>query len=378
MIKFIFIALTIFLCSLSGGRCLAADISAKTGLSYDWWDSDGENNGSQLTIPVEADLVSDDFSCRLLSGYTSTQSDNGITDGSLSALLDTKLNFSYQWLDNLPVDILVGLDFNLPTGKTDLDAAEIAMIVDPEMVSISYFGEGFNVNPTLVIAKSWGNIAGGVGLGYAWRGEYDFSTNLQDYDPGDILTFTGELRYELSADWKLKSYVEYATFGKDKNTSGAFHENGDLIVAGLGAHGKKGAWTIFSDIHTVLKNKPKMQLGTQRVLTESEKSNGNELAISFGVGHPCPLSKATRLTAVTSVLLIKANDYAETSALYIGNKEKFSLKMGAVRELRPNLEAVVNLDFFYLKSKKDWWFQAGEEDLTIKGVAAFIGIQSRF
>ncbi len=374
IIKIVCLSIAFSIWSL--GLSLAADIAVGTGLSYQWWDSDGDHDGSQIAIPVEGNMVMDDFSCRLLTGFSSTQSDSSGSDGSLSSLLDTKLNFSYQWLDRWAVDILVGFDVNLPTGKTDLDEDEIAMIVDPEMISISPFGEGFNLNPTLVLAKSWGDIAGGVGLGYAWRGEYDFSADRREYDPGDILTLTGELRYQLTVDWKLKGYFEYATFSEDKDSLGAFHENGDLIVVGVGADGQKGDLTLFVDFHTVLKNKPKMQVGDTRILIESDKNNGDELSLSAGFEYPW--GKEASFTGMASILLVEENDFPESSLLYIGDKEKIDLKIGVTRTLRANLEGIANLGFMYMNSKKDWWFQPAEEDLTVKGFTVFVGVNSTF
>ena len=99
---------------------------------------------------------------------------------SLSCIIDTKANFSYEIVDKFFADLIFGLDFNLPTGKTKLNLEQQGLVLDPDLVAISRFGEGFNVNPTITMAKVWNNFAAGIGVGYLWRGEYDYSEAVHE------------------------------------------------------------------------------------------------------------------------------------------------------------------------------------------------------
>ena len=188
---FLILLVVITFCSVSGVH--AFDLTVQTGLSTNWWDSDTDDRGSQTYVPVTIDGVQGDFSLRLLTAFVHTRVDpSDASKESLSTVVDTKLNFSYAIVEKLPVDILLGLDFNLPTGKTDLDDEDRRTLLDPDLVAISRYGEGFNINPTITLAKQeelWGV---GVGFGYLLRGEYDFSDTAQNYDPGEIFNISAE------------------------------------------------------------------------------------------------------------------------------------------------------------------------------------------
>jgi len=163
------------------GICAAADVDIKTqmGFNYDWWDDSKDNKARQFFIPMSLEARYRDLSFRVLTAEAYTHIDPvGSPSRSLTHLLDTKVNLSYEILGKLPVDILIGLDFNLPAGKSNLKERDQVLLMDPDLVTITNFGEGFNVNPTVSIAKEWGNWVVGVGFGYVWRGEYDFRNKV--------------------------------------------------------------------------------------------------------------------------------------------------------------------------------------------------------
>jgi hypothetical protein len=132
------------------GISSAVDINAQTGFHYDWWDDTKDNKAWQSNVPLRFEVRQQDFSLAVLTGYANTNL-NPSPGGSrsLSHILDTKINLSYEILGKLPVDVLIGLDFNLPSGKTDLNEKELSLIMDADLISINNFGEGFNINPTL-------------------------------------------------------------------------------------------------------------------------------------------------------------------------------------------------------------------------------------
>jgi hypothetical protein len=115
-----FFFVLIFLVLSVSGTSFAVNFNLQTGIQYDWWDDDKDNSASQIYIPVKVEGSYKEYSADLLAGYANTSVD--LSDGtsqSLSNILDTKLNLSYELIGNLPANVRIGLDFNLPTGKTD-------------------------------------------------------------------------------------------------------------------------------------------------------------------------------------------------------------------------------------------------------------------
>ncbi|MBE0617733.1 MAG: hypothetical protein IH608_07390, partial [Proteobacteria bacterium] len=185
----------------------AAEVTAQSGFEYNAWWNAGNERASQFFVPVSAECRTGDFSAGLLTAYTYTHRSGGSGDSaSLTTLVDTKVTTSYAILDRMPFDVLLGLDFNLPTGKSDLDREDLALVMDPDLVPITEFGEGFNINPVLSVARSWGPVAAGLGAGYLWRGEYDLGADApgDEYDPGGVLTLSAETRWAFAPTWETR------------------------------------------------------------------------------------------------------------------------------------------------------------------------------
>jgi hypothetical protein len=100
------------------------------------------------------------------------------------------------------------LELNLPTGLAALTAAQINARMDPDLVDISTFGEGFNIGPTLGVniplTEAWLLT---MSTGYTHRGVYSMEGPLTppgggaapqaaNIDPGYALTFTAVLGYQ--------------------------------------------------------------------------------------------------------------------------------------------------------------------------------------
>ncbi len=209
-------------------KSASLDLNVSSGVHFDWWGDTKENKAKQSHVPLSIEVRYQNFSFSLLTGYgyTYKDPDSGPTR-SLGHLLDSKLKFSYEMLDQLPFDLLIGLDLNLPTGKTDLKFKELDLLMDPYLVSISPLGEGFNVNPTLSLAKEFGKWVMGIGTGYLWRGKYDFGniyedafsrTKVKKYEPGDIFSLTGEVRYDFTPNFQGRLFGNYFWFFRDPPT----------------------------------------------------------------------------------------------------------------------------------------------------------------
>jgi len=347
----------------SGTTCFAIDLNAKTGFNYDWWESDDNDQGSQFYVPLQIKGEYNEFSFLMLNAYTYTNSDpSDAEDISLSSIIDTKLNLSYEMVDKLPVNILFGLDFNLPTGHTNLDEDDQELIMDPDLVSITNFGEGFNVNPTITAVKEWTKWAAGLGVGYLWRGEYDFNQETKDYDPGEVLSLTGEVDYDFLPDWRARLFGEYAHHTKDQVDGEDFFQEGDFLLAGLGVHYYQATWDVSATVKSIFRDKNKFQEGSHGIDTEDKSSYGDELVVDLFYRYL--LNDETTIKTLFQFLHVKENDYPSDSTYFIGKRQKISLGLGVVRTLGSHFEGELGIKGYILDADRNWYH---EDDLTYKG-----------
>jgi len=342
----------------------AADIVATTGFNYDWFQSNTDDRGQQFYVPVAIRSSLDNLTVAVVTAYVYTY--RNPQDGesqSMNDLIDTKLNLSYQILDRLPFDILLGLDFNLPTGRTKLKRDDLALIMDPDLVSINNFGEGFNVNPTITLAKGWDEWAAGIGIGYLWRGEYDYSQDVEEFDPGDILSLTGEVDYDLAVNWLGKAFVEYAHFTEDQIEGDDYAQEGDFYLLGLSLQHTQEKWDAAATIRTIFRQKSEFQDYSGGLKTEDNNSRGDEWIGDLNWRYF--LDDATTLKTNLELLLVEKNEEPADSPFYVGQKRKVELGLGGQHTFNDGLAGEVFVKGFLVDIDRNWYHP--DENRTYTG-----------
>jgi len=329
-----------------------ADTTFRTGLDYGWWGSNKQDRGMQLYVPLEADAKHQDLSLQILGAYAYTYVNASDAPArSLSKFTDTKLNFAYEVVNKIPVDVLFGLGFNLPTGYTDLSRSQIVFIVPPELMDITTFGEGFNVNPTIIFSKEWTQWVAGIGFGYTWRGEYDYSFDLKDYNPGDIFNINAELGHDFSPDLYGRVFGQFLTYTEDKSHGEDIYQEGNASLVGLGARYRQQAWTLECSLQGIFRNKSKISTSSGAVAAESSNSHGDEFIGDFLYGYS--LNSTTSLNTKLQLLLIEKNDYPSDSPVFIGERQKTTIGAGLTKQLRPDVKGSIDFEAFYMRDDKN-------------------------
>lgn len=325
----------------------ASDVAFRTGFQYDWWKDRQDSSGRQTLVPVRLDARIGDFSAGLLTAYAFTHfHQDQVADRSLNNLLDTKLMTSYAVVGKLPVEILFGLDLNLPTGKTDLSREDLVLLMDPELVTVDSLGEGFNVNPTVAVAKSWEKFTAGIGAGYAWRGKYDLSTEagMADFDPGDIVTLAATTKYRFSPAWTGR-LVGTAAWYRNQSVRGVdLYREGDSLSLGAGIDrgGEKLSGGLF--VKGIFRKKSRFLEWTGALVTEEQNSHGDEWSADLTMAY-----RHDRRTVVSTHLrglLVTGNGYDPASQFFVGERRKVSLGLGVTRALAERIEAGISLKGF--------------------------------
>ncbi len=347
--------------SAVASRCLAENIFFDTGLSFNWWESNAEERAKQVWIPVSAGAGYKDFYFKIIGGYAYTDfKEPGENKRSLSHILDTKLNLTYSVVDKLPVDLMVGLDFNLPTGKTDLSNRDIVLIMQPELVPIQSFGEGFNVNPTLSFSRQWGEekkLVTGLGLGYAVRGEYDFSTDTQDFDPGDMFSLVPQVSYYFTNEWRGRLFGNYTHYTWDTVEDDHFLQQGQLFLIGVGVDYNKERWGAGLSLTSIMREDS--EIGeTNQLIQRGELSQGDEWVLDLTLRYA--LNDLTTLTSRLRLLLIDENDEEADSPIFMGDREYASLQLGVIRKLTSHLQGEIDLKGFTMDDQQNLFHSDGD------------------
>ncbi len=367
-------AVCVIMAMLIGNTCLAAEVDTRTGVNFTWWGSDEDETGMQLIIPVQAASSYNDISLELLTAYVFTQvNPDGGKRRSISQMSDTKLNLAYGVHDRLPFELLLGLGFNLPTGHTDLTQSESVLIVPPDLFPIPTFGEGLNINPAITVAKDWGRFIAGAGIGYTWRGEYDYSDLYPDYDPGEILTATCEAGYDITDTLFGKIYGQYIDYAKDTVDGDDFYQEGDVKLIGIGLNYDREAWEAGFNLAGIFRGKSKVQQGIA-LPTESRNSHGNELNTSLTYRYHT--DQETTLRTSLELLFIAENDYPSTSPFFVGKRRKVTLGCGVDKTLAENFTGSVGLEGFIMDDEENWYHPG--EDVTYRGFGLSAQVSKRF
>ncbi|HLA00111.1 MAG TPA: hypothetical protein VJZ24_00570, partial [Thermodesulfovibrionales bacterium] len=345
----------------------------RTGINYDWWDDDQDTKASQVYIPLRIKTSFQQFSMSVITGYTSTHITSGEEKKSLNSLLDTKVNTSYELSGNLPVDLLVGFDVNLPTGKTGLQTDDSKLIMDPDLISINNFGEGYDINPTLTVTKEMGNWVGGIGFGYAWRGTYDYI--VKDFNPGDIINSSAEIRYSFSSHMTSRFFGNIVMHGADKVDGMDVYREGNLLLLGIGLHFAETKWDGNFTLRSIFRGKSKLQDGAEGIITEDNKSQGDEWIGDIYLRYL--LNDSITLKSSLQGRWISENDYASDSNLFVGQREKFSVKLGASKIFMPNLDGEVMVKGFVMHDGERL-FPEERSERDYKGGSLEVVLTTRF
>gem|GEM_PF-2248995 len=311
-----------------------AEIYGRTGFHLDWWDSENGAKGFQYHIPIEAGGNIGPFSYKVLTAYAYNDIEpRNAPSFDFNGLVDARVNMAYEIIDRLPFDLLLAVDLNLPTGKTKLSDAEFRSILDPDKVTITRMGEGFNINPSLIALKQWNALLASIGIGYIWRGEYDATDALTDYDPGDALNLTAEVDYNFSARWIGRLFGSYSRFNEDELADQEFFEPGDVRIFGGGITYARARWDLSASIKAILRDKDRRQVGGAMV-TDADSYYGDEWVYRLSGNYQ--LADRWSLGAWVQYLTIASNDFPPDALFnnnFVSRREKILL--GAELVLRP-------------------------------------------
>ena len=346
-------AVLLFCLLFSAENVYALDSAAlNTGAMFNYWQSDKSDKGTQTAIPISAEASYRDFSCSILNAFVYTNvTPYNEPVASITGFLDTKLNVSYELQDRIPLDLLFGLGFNIPTGKTNLSNNQLVLVADPDLMPITDFGEGFNVNPYISASKQFDKLVLGIGAGYYYRGKYNFSETTRDFKLGDIITASLEAGYDITDSIQASLFGEYAYTGTDTVDGDDYYKEGDLYVIGLGAGYAQPSWKLDVNLTGLIRNKSKFLTDSQ--ILEPAAYNNHGIEYDAGVTYKYFLNEKTALGTGVEFDYVGKNDYPSDSPYYIGNRTIFALNGGIDRTFMDNLKGNASLRLYTINEEPD-------------------------
>ena len=359
------------------GITWSQDVMAKTGLSYHWWDSTNQEKGQQFYVPLDVAVKVENYSLRVLTAYMYSYYDGrGVNSVDLARPLDTKINLSAKGKTNWGIKWLAGLDMNCPTGKTDLNDKDLSLLMDPDLVPINPLGEGFNLNPVVILAHSWGRVMAGLGAGYDWRGEYDFAADFKDYDPGDIWRLLSQIRWQPVDGWTIHLKGGYTWYGTDQLNGHDYYQAGDMFKLALGFRYEHPKWKTLAEVSQFWRDEDKLP-SQQPFNPKTEERNGYGDETHIKAAATYHLTDATDLCLDSALLWIQENDYPKNDPWYYrGERRKLTIGLGLMHSL--NKRWTINTRFSGFTMHDDETPEHPDDERSYKGFGIDFGLSARF
>ena len=320
-------------------------------------------SGSQWYVPVAlqvtgkpSDVVKAQFVVR--SGWVrSNQSTAGLS-GTVETITDTVMSGTLTYLAINGVQPFVSLNVNAPTGKSVLSGTEANARMDPDLVEIGSFGEGWNIGPTAGLNISLTeSVMLTASVGYTWRGQFDRERSSAEVnpaiqtptslDPGDVLTGTLTLGYQdREWTWSLTGTVSEET----KTT-----ENGvDLYKAGRRylasatvARNWPGQWgqTTVNASYAHSNRNEVLFLGASAIVAETVNTNSDLYRVA--VQHLFLVDDTLALGPTASYLHRNNNAYGAGTLQFVPEKERWAVGGLARKALTQNVTFNVRGEYIW-------------------------------
>jgi hypothetical protein len=291
-------------------------------------------SGSQLYTPatisltgVTPDVLKFEFVGR--GGYVDSKQTTPGLSGSVSHLTDTVGSGTWTYLALPGVQPYLSLNVNAPTGKSVLPGTEGFARMDPDLVDIPTFGEGWNFGGTVGMNVALAeNVIGSLAVGHTIRNNYDRdnpspagSLGIVNLSPGDVTTLNAALGFRHGA---LTSQISgsYAHEGTTSfNGVPAFQLGDRIIVLSQSSYAWNEASVTSLTVSWNHFQKNRVLSPPPLLVSEAFNSNSNvyrvrlEHAFSFGTWSVGP---------IVSWLLRDENAYSPTAFQFVPAKTRWS------------------------------------------------------
>jgi hypothetical protein len=269
----------------------------------------------------------------------------------------------------------VSLNANLPTGQTVLKGATANARMDPDIVDIATFGEGWNIGPTIgANFPITDSTTLSFGAGHTVRGPYDKEgftdpNALVRIDPGDVTTLNASISTE-SGKFSFEGSASYSWESVTYRLGSPSFKLGDrYLVSGTAGY----AWTDASkSIVTVSwsANKRNKIINTEinDLITEAFNSNNNvyraRIDHLFTVG-------GWVVGPTANYMLRDVNSYSPSTLQFVPAKTRWGAGATVKHKLNKQVDLNASIERMWIKESAN--VGSNIPDLSIDGWAFVVG-----
>lgn len=360
---------------MGGAPAAAQEWTVRTGVHVDAWSGVGQN-GHEVLAPFTLAFDTPNWGASLRTAFGNAEHSLGgdTPRASMTGLTDTTLSGYYR-LSTGRWEIQAGLDMDLPTGVSRLRTRDLPAIQDEDLVALDRFGEGFDLNPTIIVYYNFGSIGIGAGLGYLRTGEYDPTKDIpaDDFDPGDELTAALLGDFYVAQIVRVSARASYTYFTADRRGGVKVFREGDEVDLRASAEWRPEPWYVVVTVRDIIRMKAERIDTSGRLQTEPRNSNGNDFRGGVTVGYI--LNDTWTIEGSAAVRHVSANDYPTGDALRDGGRTKYAFGPAVTWSPTRTFSVAGGFAFFILDVEQSPVFpRAG----TIHGVHADLRVTFRF
>lgn len=325
----------------------------------------GPGRGWEVYIPFAMQLTGkpvDDLSVDFVvrGGWVkAAQTTTGLA-GEVATSTDTAVSVNTTYLGWKGLQPFLALSANLPTGKSALFGTSVNARMDPDLVEISTFGEGYNFGPSFGLnVPIAGSLLFTTSVGYTYRGPFNresaFSTlppgvdpdlvaNLIDIiptvriDPGENTTVTAAINYGAgsfavaltgSVSWESPTIV------RDDPT---FRPGLRYLLSLQSSYKWPEKWGV-TELTAAAAHSNRNKLLFETAALTFEKFNSNSNVYRVGLQHLFPIDQF-QIGPTVSFLYRDHNGYNSTTLQFVPQKTRWAA--GMLAQYAPNATVTLN------------------------------------
>jgi len=324
--------------------------------------------GAELYVPYGLQISgnpNDKFSVSIVGrgGWVKASQLTPGFSGSVATATDTTVSGTVTYLGLPGLLPFVSLQSNLPTGRSELFGSPANARMDPDLVDVATFGEGFNVGPSVgFILPASKSLIFTTSTGYTWRGPFHTEADATApppavqtptaINPGDDLTVTAAANFSAGA----VSGNLTGTFTRETATSqfgSPILRAGDRYLASATLaytwSPTIGATTLTASVAHANRNDV---LDLVQAALVKEVQNTNSDVFRVGLQHLFPVG-AWNVGPTGSVLIRDHNGYDATTLQFVPSKERWSAGLLAQYSPSPTVTFNARIENVWIHSAEN-------------------------
>jgi hypothetical protein len=302
--------------------------------------STASGSGSQLYVPYALQIAgnpTEDFTLVLLgrSGWVRSKQSTAGLAGEVETITDTVATATLTYLGIAGLQPFVALSMNAPTGKSVLSGAQANARMDPDLVEVGSFGEGWNIGPTVGFSVPiTASFMATASVGYTWRGRFDRERSsaeinpavqsLTRLDPGDTITGTAALAYQGNPwAWSITGAISEETTTVE-NGIDLYRAGRRYLASAVVSYSwpeQLGQTTLTGAYSHSNRNEVKF-LNVAALVAETFNTNSDPYRV--GVQHLFPIGANFAFGPTGSYLHRNSNSYDATTLQFVPAKERWA------------------------------------------------------